>query len=300
MYVNKIWMVFGLLIIFVGPNPGQVPVFDQMHAFSYLEIQCAFGPRNPGSTGHDKCLEFFTDELKKYTSQVERQPFQMLVPGDSQMHQCTNVLASFGRQSKRLLLCAHWDTRPWADHDPDPENRDTPISGANDGASGVAVLLELANILKSHPAPIGIDLVLFDAEDAGLDGQPETWCLGSKHFAKSGWLRVFPQYAILLDLIGDRHLSLPVEYYSDQYAPRYVDMIWSRAEDLGMTAFRRSDGPAVIDDHLSLLKIGIPTVDIIDFDYTYWHTIEDTPDKCSPESLGVVGTVLVHLIYNPE
>ncbi|MBN2104561.1 M28 family peptidase [bacterium] len=297
--IKKIW-ICGFLIFIRVFVFCQVPVFDQRQAFDYLEKQCSFGPRNPGSDAHEKCLKFIIDELKKYSSCVEKQTFRMTLPLGSNTYQCTNVMASFGQQSKRILLCAHWDTRPRADHDPNPENRNTPILGANDGASGVAVLLELARILHNHRAPIGIELVFFDAEDAGLDGQPETWCLGSKYFAESGWLTVFPQYAILLDLIGDRDLLLPIEHYSSLYAPSYVDQIWSRAEDLGLSAFVRSKGPAVIDDHLNLLKIGIPSVDIIDFDYTYWHTVEDTPDKCSPESLQTIGTVLLHLIYDPE
>ena len=300
MRMSRLYFLFLICTIFFLQNAYcQVPAFDQDEAFSYLKKQCDFGPRNPGSKGHGDCLEFLVQELKKQTPDIKKQPFHLNLPGTSQMIKCTNVMASFGLQSKRILLCAHWDTRPRADQDPDPSNRNNPIIGANDGASGVAILLEVAKILNRHPAPTGVDLVLFDAEDAGLDGQWETWCLGSRYFAESGILKKMPEYAILLDLVGDRDLSLPVEYYSNQYAPQYVDMIWNRAEDLGLTAFNRSEGPAVIDDHLNLLRAGIPTVDIIDFDYVYWHTIEDTPDKCSPESLGAVGTLLVHLIYDP-
>ncbi|MFC1569018.1 M28 family peptidase [bacterium] len=292
------WLnLFVILPVLACNANGQVPVFNQEQAYTYLKIQCEFGPRNPGSEGHQNCLEYLVRELKKHTSHVERQTFQMNLPGTSQLHKFTNVMASFGQQSKRILLCAHWDTRPRADQDPNPQNRNKPILGANDGASGVAILLEIAKTLHQYPAPIGIDLVLFDAEDAGLDGQWDSWCLGSKYFANSGLIKKSPQYAILLDLVGDRDLSLPIEYYSNKYAAQFVDLIWNRAEDLGLSEFIHSEGPAVIDDHLNLLKIGIPTVDIIDFDYNYWHTMEDTPDKCSPESLGAVGTLLLHLIF---
>ena len=293
-------VISAIFIIVTGTqmNQAQVPEFNAARAFTDLVKQCKFGPRNPGSQAHKSCLEYLASSLHETADEVELQRFTESLPGSPQktVH-LTNVIARFGKQPRRIMFCAHWDTRPRADEDPDPSNRNIPVPGANDGASGVAVLLELARILANNPATTGVDIVLFDAEDAGLEGQWETWCLGSSYFAKSGLLTPYHGYAILLDLVGDSDLSLPIEYYSNLYAPVYVKKIWGRAAELGLVAFKETDGPAVIDDHLNLLKAGIPAVDIIDFNYPYWHTLEDTPDKCSPESLGTVGKLLVSLIY---
>jgi glutaminyl-peptide cyclotransferase len=278
----------------------KTPVFDQEQAFAYLKNQCSYGPRNPGSRGHSDCLQYLCSELGKYSKSVRKQTFHKMLPGTVQQITLTNVIASFGTQTDRILLCAHWDTRPEADKDPNPENRHKPIIGANDGASGVAVLLELARVLSHVPAPVGIDLVFFDAEDAGLETEWETWCLGSSEFTEHGLPIGSPRFAVLLDMVGDQHLNFPREYYSNLYARQFVDLIWNRAEKLGIRAFSTSEGPAVIDDHLNLLRAGIPAVDIIDFEYPYWHTLQDTPDKCSSESLGSVGRLLVDLIYYPN
>lgn len=284
------------LLCFSAVSYAQVPAFDQNRAFAYLEKQCEFGYRHPGTEGHAACLNFLVETFKKTGARVQKQPFSHWDPFNKRSVTATNVIASFGAQRDRIILCAHWDTRPVADHDPNPANRNKPVPGANDGASGVAVLLEIANILAKNPPPIGIDLVLFDAEDSGTDGTTGSWCKGSAHFAQN--LPVpFPRYAILIDMIGDRDLEIKEEGYSKQYAPQLVDMVWSKAESLGLPAFKRGVIGYVVDDHLELLKVGIPAIDLIDFEYPYWHTIEDTPDKCSAESLNQVGKLLVHLIY---
>ncbi|MBN1780429.1 M28 family peptidase [bacterium] len=289
----------GILILMhaISACHGQAPGFDKTRAFEALQKQCAFGPRNPGSQGHRACLDYLVSTLGQYTDRVQKQVFHDRVPGKTQMCRYTNIMASFGFQPQRILLCAHWDTRPVADQDPAPENRQHPIPGANDGASGVAILLEIARILKESPAPVGVDIVFFDAEDSGIEGDWESWCLGSQYFAKSGILKTRPEFAVLLDLVGDSDLAFPIEGYSQKYAPRFVEIIWTRAHNLGLSEFIDREGPAVIDDHLPLLRSGVPAVDIIDFDYPYWHTLEDTPDKCSAESLGTVGTLLLSLIY---
>ncbi|MBN2030250.1 M28 family peptidase [bacterium] len=289
-----------ILIIILGGNgcaQSQIPTFDEVKAFDYLKIQCQFGPRYPGSVGHKNCLEFLVRELKETTDRVIQQPFIHTLSGMNKTITMTNVIASFGDQGDRLLLCAHWDTRPWADRDPDPENRDKPIIGANDGASGVAVLLEMAQILRAFPPAIGVDIVLFDGEDSGTSNNAESWCLGSRYFAQQKQAAYLPRYAILLDMIGDNDLHIPIERNSQRYAPEIVNKVWSKAEELGLDVFDRSLGYQMIDDHLELLRVGIPAIDIIDFDYPYWHTLQDTEDKCSPESLNIIGTLLVHLIY---
>ncbi len=300
--MKKFKQIYFLKILFAGLlitscSRSQVPQFNKIRAFGYLKTQCSFGPRNPGSQGHRKCLSFLVKEFGQTADTVVKQPFIFTNFKNHKTYMLTNIIASFGKQDKRILLSAHWDTRPWADHDPDPKNRNKPILGANDGASGVTVLLEIARIMKQYPPPVGVDIVLFDGEDSGVEGRDETWCVGSRYFAKNKGTNYNPQYGILLDMIGDRDLHIPVEANSQRYAPELVQKIWRKAQELNLSSFDPLVGYEIIDDHLELLKVGIPAVDIIDFDYPYWHTLQDTEDKCNPESLWTVGTVLLHLIY---
>lgn len=286
-----------LLLLMTSCSTSQIPVFNNEQAYQYLIKQCEFGPRHPGAEGHKQCLSFLYTELKKYTDTVVKQPFPFTDPRTGVSYQLHNIIASFGSQTSRILLCAHWDTRPVADSDPDPDNRNLPVPGANDGASGVAVLLEIAKILKGNPPSIGVDIVFFDGEDSGIQGRNETWCYGARYFAENKQSSYLPQYGILLDMIGDKDLYIPVEGYSKEYVPDVVDKVLTKAENLGLSVFSRESEYYMIDDHIELIKVGIPTINIIDFNYPYWHTIEDTPDKCSAESLGMVGKLVVHLIY---
>ena len=268
--------------------------FNAKRAFAYLEKQCKFGPRVPGTIVHQETGTYLFTELEKYADEVVFQPFEFR--HQDRTIQMNNILARFGDDSGgKMLLAAHWDTRPFADRDPDPANRNTPILGANDGASGVAVLLEVARVLKSKPPPTPVIIVLFDGEDYGRT--VSTMFLGSTHFAKNmhGWEADF---GILLDMVGDQTLELPMEGYSWNAARDLTEAIWRRAEELGLPAFQRRLGPAIMDDHLPLIQSGVPTINIIDFDYPYWHTIEDTPDKCSAESLEIVGRLVLHIIYS--
>ena len=194
------------LFFHVSCTRSQVPLFDANSAYEYLRKQCDFGPRNPGSTGHEQCLEFLVGEFKRFADTVVKQPFPFTNHKDQTRLTLHNVIASFGSQGDRILLCAHWDTRPWADRDPDRKNRKKPILGANDGASGVAILLEIARILAEHPSPVGVDIVLFDGEDSGLEGQDDTWCQGSRYFAQNKQSKYLPRYGILLDFVGDKDL----------------------------------------------------------------------------------------------
>ncbi len=280
--------------------PIQVPPFDSRYAFAMLERQCDFGSRVPGTAAHDSCLSFLENELKQNAAQVTRQSFQHTIEKTNTDVTLTNVIASFNLEvADRVLLCAHWDTRPWADQDPNAANRDQPILGANDGASGVAVLLEVARILKSSPPSIGVDIVLFDGEDLGTAGLPETFAAGSRYFAKQKDVRYTPRYGLLLDMVGDRDLQIYKEGNSMRYAPDVVNRVWSLALRLGINEFAAESKFEVADDHVPLLMAGIPCIDIIDFDYPHWHTLADTPDKCSPESLEKVGRVLLAAIYSP-
>jgi len=278
--------------------------FNAERAFAYLEKQVSFGPRDPGSKGHQECLKFLEKELKKYAEKVELQSFDYHDTKHKKKFVLTNVIASFNKDNKkRIFLAAHWDTRPRADYE-SKENRNKPILGANDGASGVAVLLEIARQLKENPAEIGVDLILFDGEDYGEAGHLEDYFLGSRYFAKHT-KNYKPKYGILLDMIGDANLNLPREGYSQRYLPHIVDKVWNIAQSMGYSEFEDHTGSYVDDDHVILIQHGIPCIDIIDFAYPdkthrYWHTLQDTPDKCSVQSLDTIGQVMMEVIYSEK
>jgi glutaminyl-peptide cyclotransferase len=291
------FVIFSTLLFPMFLEAG-IPVFRKAGAFILLQKQCAFGPRVPGTPAHRKCLDFLETEMGKYTPGVSLQVFPAMDVVRKKNVMLTNIIASFGKDRKRrLLFCAHWDSRQKSDNDPVPANRARPVPGANDGASGVAVLLEIARILGGAPPAVGVDLVLFDGEDGGEEGQFSTWCLGSAHFASHWPKACYPEYAVLLDMVGGTDGRFPVEINSRRYAPDVVNRVWGKARSLGLRPFLMTDGFEVMDDHIELIKAGIPAVDIIDLDYPHWHTVSDTPDKCSPESLAAVGTLLLHLIY---
>ena len=271
-----------------------VPEFDSSHAFADLERQVTFGPRVPGTEAHSKTRDWLTEQLRTCTSHVAHQEFSGIFAGDKA--EMCNIVASFYPEKKnRFLLCAHWDCRPFADKDPDPVNHSKPVDGANDGASGVAVLLEIARLIKDHEPSYGVDIAFFDGEDGGAYGQDDTWLLGSRHFAENMPSSYIPRYAVLLDMIGDKDLSLSKDYYSMESAPHLWENIQKIAGRLGIPIM--SSTSYITDDHIPLIKRGIPSVDIIDFDYASWHTTADTPDKCSAESLGKIGALISNLIY---
>jgi Zn-dependent M28 family amino/carboxypeptidase len=240
--------------------------------------------------------------MRRYADDVKVQEFAH-VGYQGERFQLANIIASFNPQaSNRILLCAHWDTRPRAEHDENISRRNEPIIGANDGASGVAVLLELASLLKRHRPAVGIDLVLFDAEDYGREGETEQYLLGSRYFAANKAPEYNPRFGILLDMVGDKFLDIPKEQHSLKYAPDIVDLVWRKARELGYPQFLDEVGDLVTDDHLPLNEAGIKTIDLIDFNYPdqtnrFWHTHNDIPENCSGESLESVGTVLTHLVY---
>ena len=269
--------------------------FDAQRAFAILKKQCEFGPRPPGSAAHNETRDYLFTELQKYANSVALQPNQYQA-GKVTLH-LNNILAEFGppTSGETLLLAAHWDTRPFADRDPKPENRDKPILGANDGASGVAVLLEIARVLKIHPPPRRVVIVLFDGEDYGRS--IEHMFIGSRFFARNlgKWK---PDYGILLDMVGDKDLAFPIERYSWDANRGYTEAIWRRAATLGLTPFQYRLGDKIMDDHVPLIEVGIPMVNIIDFTYPYWHTVEDTVDKCSPKSLEVAAMLVISIIYD--
>jgi glutaminyl-peptide cyclotransferase len=295
----------GLALFWLGLNsagakaeasapPGS---FDGARAYGQLLAQCAFGPRVPGCPAHEQARAYLKQELSRSAPKVEEQNFT--VKSGSKNLLFTNLLAYFPASDKSapwVLVCAHWDSRPTADRELDPARRAQPIPGANDGASGVAVVLELARLLAVYPPPQGVLLVLFDGEDYGPDaGQ---MFLGSRYFAKN-YRGPKIAWGVLLDMIGDKDLEIPWEGFSRQSAPQVLARIWDIAAQLGEPAFVSRDGPFISDDHRPLLESGLPCVDLIDFNYPYWHTLEDTPDKCSPQSLQAVGRVVMQVLSKP-
>jgi glutaminyl-peptide cyclotransferase len=280
------------------------PAFSGDEAFKLLKRQCDFGPRPLGTPAHEKTGDFLASTLKGYADQVFEQTFTHNSKSYGRSYTGRNIFGVFGKNKKKwVLLLAHWDTRPIADQEVDHDKAKQPILGANDGASGCAVLLELARLFKEKNPDVGVVLLFVDGEDFGLT--PDEMLLGSKAFAMR-WRDVMKpvggfskfDYAILLDMIGDKDLQIHKEILSAQAAPRVVAKVWAAADALDYGKYFKPDKKYMIeDDHLPLLTAGIDCIDLIDFDYAYWHTLDDTVDKCSPESLKIVGDVLARVVY---
>ncbi|MGQ9729666.1 MAG: M28 family peptidase [Candidatus Zipacnadales bacterium] len=301
------------------PTPITKPIFDASRAFQYLQEQVALGPRAPGTKGHTKCQEYLFAKLKATAHKVIKQEFRLRTSFGGP-YDFANLLGLYGPETggPTLMLCAHWDTRPVADEDPDPAHRQTPLLGANDGASGVAVLLELTNAFADTPPPIPLIIAFWDAEDSGKSSAPPPYhgfLLGSDYFVKHMPDEARPDEVILLDMVGgdSKHnprvgtrmniagndeFDLPIETHSIQAAPALVDEVYSAAERLGHKAFQRRRGYTVIDDHLPFIRAGIPAIDLVEFDYPEWHTIDDIPEHCSIDALKQVGETLMEVIYS--
>ena len=289
-------ILIGLLFIFVSGwyaasffnKEADSASFDGVRALADVQTQVDFGPRIPGSEGHAKIREWMRIELESAGWQVE------VHESERMGHPIYNIIAKRSDEDPKIILGAHYDTRMIADHDPDPAKRDQPVPGANDGGSGVAVLLEMARTLPEDSVPVW--LVFFDTEDNGrIEGWD--WILGSRAFAEE--IPVQPEAVVIVDMIGDANLNIHLEKNSD-VAIRTE--IWSVAERLGYSAqFINNEKFSMLDDHTPFLEAGIPAVDLIDFDYPYWHTTEDTPDKVSAESLKAVGdTLLTWIMEKPK
>ena len=283
-----------------------VPVFCADSAYAYVKRQVEFGPRVPNTPAHRNAGDWLAAELRRHGAEVHEQTAD-LTAFDGTLLKARNIFGRFnpGVKSGRLLLLAHYDTRPWADQDPDETRRGTPADGANDGASGVGVLLELARQIAAQDPGTGIDILFSDAEDYGAEDNEESWALGTRHFASQmrslGWM---PDQAILLDMVGGRNASFPSEYFSRQSAPALDAAIRAAAARAGASdRFPDSYGGAVTDDHLELIKAGVPAVDIIEYraDRGFndsWHTHSDNIDNIDPATLGAVGQTLLQYIYN--
>lgn len=292
-----------------------VPVFEADSAYGFVKRQVDFGPRNPGSEGHRRAQRWLTSKLSSYAGQRAVYTQQFTETGyERDTLRLANIIAAFNpTAADRIMLCAHWDTRPRAEED--PEDPERPIPGADDGGSGVAVLLELARMFSRQPPPIGVDIVLFDGEDYGYSGDLENYFLGSRFWSNNQPVSDYrPRFGILLDMVGGREAQFPKEQNSFRMAPALVNEIWSIAGEKGHSdIFIERRGSAISDDHVVINRIlRIPTIDIInhrppDTDggsnesvhfAPYWHTQDDNMKIISRNSLNAVGEVLAELIYN--
>ena len=280
-----------------------IPTFDGKKAFDLLKKQVEIGPRYSGAPGHDTCRDLIVSQLKRHADEVRLQEFSKTVKGKNLI--LDNIIARFNTAAKRrILLAAHWDTRPIADMEVDASKRAKPIPGANDGASGVAVLLELARMFAERKPDVGVIMVFFDGEDyVTSPPSQETMFLGSKYFAEHLDTRTKNAiaYGILLDMVGDKDLAVYQESQSVQAAPEVVKRVWDTAKSLGYEkSFIPQTKYSVSDDHIPLIEAGVKCIDVIDFNYGPWHTLDDTVDKCSADSLKIVGDVVAHLVYEEK
>jgi len=294
----------------------QIPQFSADSAYAFVEKQVSFGPRVPGSQAQMDCSAWLAGKFRSYGASVTIQEASVKV-FDGKSLPMKNIIARYQpEKSNRILLMAHWDSRPFADQDPDPAKHNSPISGANDGASGSAVLLEIARGLQTLPTTLGIDLILFDVEDYGAPsdrdngGKPEYWCLGSQYWAKNPHIQgYFARFGILLDMVGAPNAEFSMEEVSRNYAQSVLDKVWQAGNNLGYGKyFIYSKTNPLIDDHLFINQIiGIPSIDIIQYDVTtessfgsFWHTQADNMSNISRETLAVAGKTVLRVIYDEK
>jgi glutaminyl-peptide cyclotransferase len=324
-YYLRILLIAGLLLVIViscqqqqpatdtdaeFKNKGrEVPAFSADSAYAFIEAQLAFGPRNPNSEGHRKTAVYLENKLRKYAdNNVYVQRFT--AEGYEETLELKNIIAAFNPEaSYRILLCAHWDTRPRAEYDPDEKLAELPILGADDGGSGVGVLLEIARIMSEFNPPVGVDIILFDGEDYGHEDDLDRYFLGSRYWSNNPPVAGYmPRFGILLDMVGGVDAVFPREGYSLRYAPRVVDAVWGIAGEKGFSRFSNERGLAILDDHYILNTVyGLPTINIIhqskdEFGQwgfpDWWHTHNDNIDIIDKQTLQEVGEVMLELIYN--
>jgi hypothetical protein len=278
-----------------GDAPGPIEL-DAKRALGYLKAICAIGPRMSGTAGMRRQQELIREHFAKLGVKVQSQEFTAKQVSRANPVDMTNLIAAWHpERRKRVILCSHYDTRPIADQEPDPRKWRETFLSANDGGSGVAFLMELGNHMKDLQTPVGVDCVFFDGEESIFDHDRDQYFFGSKHFAKT-WKKSDPRpdyvAAVLLDMIAGKDPKFPAEAYSYQGAEPLVRQLWKLGWDLGCGAFQNKVGLKIQDDHLALLNVGIPAVDIIDFDYPHWHRLSDVPANCSEDGILQVGRVL--------
>ncbi len=292
-----------------------IPDFNADSAYHFVEKQVAFGSRVPGSKAHDQCAEYLIKKLHEYTDTVIVQNFHA-TRFDNTPQNGINIIGIINPQAEtRIMLSSHWDSRPFADHDPVEDNHNKPILGANDGASGVGVLLEIARILQTQKPEIGIDIILFDLEDGGTpdfmeSNNQHTWCLGSQYWAKNKhFVYYHAKYGILLDMVGAANATFYKEETSMYFAPALMDKVWEVARQKGYeNYFINQPAGGITDDHLYVNEYAsIPMIDIVHLEprlqnrfFKHWHTIHDDMSNISKETLQVVGNVLLTLIFSEK
>lgn len=283
------------------------PDFSADSALVFIEEQCVFGPRVPGSEAHKKCSDYLYGKLLDYCGEVQKQSFKTILY-DGKMIDGVNLIGRLNPdKKKRVALFAHWDSRPFCDNDIE-ENWHKPVMGANDGASGVAVLLEVARQLKSSGDSIGVDIVFLDLEDYGqpsfdVGEKVDTWCLGAQHLSRNFYSTVKPKWGILLDMVGGKSPYFGYDQVSLHFAENYLWKVWRNAKKLGYgNIFASKETGAIMDDHYYLnLVASIPTIDIIDFNQERgfpdtWHTVRDVPENIEKRTLQMVGEVVLESI----
>jgi len=295
--MRKLPALLSLLSLVACSEKPRVKEFDGPSAFRYVETQVGFGPRIPGTEPHRKMDAWLDSLLRARADTLIVQRWKhVTVKGDTLP--LVNFLARYQPAAeKRILLLAHWDSRPHADG---PNSRDSSaaVPGANDGGSGVALLLGITDVLERTPPGIGVDLLFVDGEDYGdFTKTPQDVLIGSKYYAANQAPGPKPMYAVLFDLVADKELQIYQEGNSLVGAPEVVSLVWDTAKELGLGGtFISSPRHTLIDDHLELQKAGLRAIDVVDFDYPYWHTPDDTVDKVSAQSLQIVGDVALALI----
>lgn len=288
---------------------SRVPVFQADSAYQFVAKQVRFGPRVPNSAAHAACGDYLVKTLRQYGAQVREQTFAQPAH-DGKTLQLRNIIASYHPEAaNRILLAAHWDTRPRADKD--EKDPTTPADGANDGGSGVGVLLEIARLLRdpqNNPS-VGVDIIFFDGEDYGTPDADTTWCYGSQYWSQHQVPANYTaNFGILLDMVGARNAKFAMEGYSKQYAPDIVNLVWKTANQLGYSDyFIYADNGGINDDHVYVNAAGIRTIDIIEYDPTspdgtfgkYHHRHTDNMEIIDPRTLKAVGQTLLHVLFQP-
>jgi glutaminyl-peptide cyclotransferase len=284
------------------------PDFNADSAFSYVKKQVDFGPRIPGSAAHAQCAAWLEAKLKHFGAEVIIQSAPVKTY-DGKTYTLKNIIASFAPAEKeRVLVSAHWDTRPFSDKDADHGNRDKPFEGANDGGSGVGVILEMARQLQQQQPGIGVDFILWDLEDYGQAADEtedeKTWCLGSQYWAANPHVAGYKaKYGINLDMVGGINAQFLREEHSRNFAPDILKMVWDTAKEIGYSSyFIYRDCSEIVDDHFWMNKAGVPTVNIIHYSdeagfYINWHTQEDNVQNISKQSLKATGQTILEVLF---
>lgn len=336
--MKKLLYLIGILLTVAGCKGGKTgeaeyvspaPVFDEDSAYTYVAEQCAFGPRVMNTAAHDSCGDYIAEKFREYGAKIYDQY------ADAKLYDGTpikmrNIIASFNPAAQtRLIISGHWDSRPWADHDSDEAKHHTPIDGANDGASSIGVMMEIARLLKEDAATkgdsalfrmkpdLGVDFICWDAEDCGTptfaeddeESHESTWCLGSQYWSGVRHVDGYTaRYAINLDMVGGNQTVFYREGYSMNYAPAIVDKVWGAAHRIGYGQYFSYDAGIghVTDDHLQVNRGGIPCIDVIGVDASIggfpatWHTVNDNVKNINRETLKAVGQTMLEVIWTEQ